>query len=228
MHFKLYKYRFELFLGSLLFILFGSLIFPFGTYEEIVIPILYIINIFIGILLISKEKKLTYIFWGLLITSIVIFGDSFLHKRIFEKSEIIIRLIIYLIFYGAVTISTIKQIWATKTVDRKVILGLMCGYISLGLIAFFIFITIETISPNSFTGLDTILIENTSPKKQESLLYYSFITLFTIGYGDISPLTVIAQKATILTGLMGQFYIVIVTAVVVGKYISQLNSKKYK
>ena len=136
MHFKLYKYRFELFLGSLLFILFGSLIFPFGTYEEIVIPILYIINIFIGILLISKEKKLTYIFWGLLITSIVIFGDSFLHKRIFEKSEIIIRLIIYLIFYGAITISTIKQIWATKTVDRKVILGLMCGYISLGLIAF--------------------------------------------------------------------------------------------
>jgi hypothetical protein len=41
----------------------------------------------------------------------------------------------------------------------------------------------------------------------------------TIGYGDIIPITVIAQKATMFIALMGQFYMVIVTAVVVEKYM---------
>jgi voltage-gated potassium channel len=42
----------------------------------------------------------------------------------------------------------------------------------------------------------------------------------TIGYGDISPLTPIAKKAAVLIGLWGQFYLVIITALVVGKYLT--------
>jgi hypothetical protein len=56
-------------------------------------------------------------------------------------------------------------------------------------------------------------------EKSDSLLYFSFITLMTIGYGEILPATATAQKASILLGLMGQFYLVIITAVVVGKYM---------
>jgi hypothetical protein len=41
----------------------------------------------------------------------------------------------------------------------------------------------------------------------------------TIGYGDIVPVKPLAQKAAVLIGLLGQFYLVILTAVVVGKYI---------
>ena len=41
----------------------------------------------------------------------------------------------------------------------------------------------------------------------------------TIGYGDISPASDMAQKASMLFGLIGQFYLVIVTAVVIEKYI---------
>ena len=59
----------------------------------------------------------------------------------------------------------------------------------------------------------------------DSIMYYSYITLMTIGYGDIVPATPLAQKATILTGLMGQFYLVIVTAIVVGKYIKHNSSQ---
>lgn len=53
----------------------------------------------------------------------------------------------------------------------------------------------------------------------EAILYYSFITLMTIGYGEIVPVIPVAQKAAILVGLIGQFYLVIVTAVVIEKYI---------
>ncbi len=79
------------------------------------------------------------------------------------------------------------------------------------------FLTVEISNPGSFGGilLDVVSID----QKIDSLLYYAYITLLTIGYGEIIPLTPIAQKASILTGLMGQFYIVIITAVVVEKYI---------
>ena len=79
------------------------------------------------------------------------------------------------------------------------------------------FTSIELYEPNSFQG---VIIEGFSLiEKIDSLLYYSYITMLTIGYGDIVPVTPIAQKATILVGLMGQFYTVIITAVVVEKYI---------
>ena len=55
----------------------------------------------------------------------------------------------------------------------------------------------------------------------DRLMYFSYITLMTIGYGEIIPLTTLAQKAIILIGLIGQFYLVILTAFVVGKYFSQ-------
>ena len=55
----------------------------------------------------------------------------------------------------------------------------------------------------------------------DRLMYFSYIILMTIGYGEIIPLTTLAQKAIILIGLIGQFYLVILTAFVVGKYFSQ-------
>ena len=57
------------------------------------------------------------------------------------------------------------------------------------------------------------------PYLKISIIYYSYITLVTIGYGEIIPVTPIAQKSAILIGLLGQIYVVIVTALVVGKYI---------
>jgi hypothetical protein len=55
----------------------------------------------------------------------------------------------------------------------------------------------------------------------DELLYYSYVTLMTIGYGEIVPITSIARKASILIGLMGQIYLVVLTAIIVGKYINQ-------
>ena len=55
-------------------------------------------------------------------------------------------------------------------------------------------------------------------------MYFAYITLMTIGYGDILPITDLAQKASMFIGLIGQFYLVILTAIVVGKYINQSST----
>ncbi|MEO1011510.1 MAG: potassium channel family protein, partial [Bacteroidota bacterium] len=78
--------------------------------------------------------------------------------------------------------------------------------------------------PGSFQGI--LLEVGASPEMLTGqLMYFSFITLLTIGYGDIAPITELAQKAAILIGLMGQFYLVIIMAVVVGKFVNQRHGR---
>ena len=53
-----------------------------------------------------------------------------------------------------------------------------------------------------------------------SFYYFSFISITTVGYGDITPLTSPAQSLTMVMNIIGQFYLAIVIAVFVGKYIN--------
>lgn len=220
---KLYKYRFELFFFSQLVVLFGSLITPIELFDEVLMPILFSINIISGIILISKKRKYAWFFSILFMLSLMVFGLDMIQKGESNTSSFL-KFSIYFVFYTTVTLELIKQVWNAKSASKKVIIGLMSGYISLGLIAFFIFSSIELSTPESFNGL--LINGEGFSGKIDSLLYYSYITLLTIGYGDIQPVTAIAQKASVLIGLLGQFYIVIITAIVVEKYFVSSNSKQ--
>lgn len=214
----LYRHRFELFIVTQFFILFGSLFFPDNFFQLILLPALFILNIASGILLVSKKKKTMWFLIILFLIAMIAFGNS-LFVQVEKNEFILMRLSVYFTFYIIVTSHIIEQVWREKEVDKTVIIGLMSGYISLGFLAFFMLLSIELVTPDSFTG---ILLDSQSLEvRLDSLMYYAYITLLTIGYGDIIPVTPIAQKAVVLIGLVGQFYIVIITSVVVAKYIDR-------
>lgn len=214
---NLYSHRFEIFLGTQLAILFGSLLVPQEFYDTVLSPLLFLLAIVSGILMISKKKKLMWFFIVLFTVAIGVFGFSMLSRSGEANEQIILRLSIYFVFYTIVTWNIIIQVWNAKLVNKNVIMGLMSGYIALGFLAFFLFMSIELLSPDSFTG--PLLESNNFDFRADNIMYYAYITLLTIGYGEIIPVTPVAQKAAILVGLMGQFYMVIITAVVVEKYI---------
>ena len=213
-----YHKSFELFLSSQVAILFGSLVVPPVFFETILEPLLFLVNLLAGVLLISSRPKLMWFSIVVLVLSTVIFGISTSMGR--EPRDLaLVRLSGYFLFYAVVTVQIIRQVWYAERVNKNVIFGLTSGYISLGLLGFFIFLTIELVMPGSFQG--GVLAERGSTELlADELMYFSFITLMTIGYGDILPVTTLAQKATMFVGLIGQFYLVIITAVVVEKYIS--------
>ncbi len=211
----LYKHRFAIFFVIQLLTLFGSLVFPTAIFETIALPVLLQLNLIGGILLISKNKKLMWFIITLLVISILALGVSLFQRSTTENLSV--RLAVYFVFYAVVTFQIIKQVWQSKTVDSTVIIGVMSGYISLGLIAFFLLMGVELHNPGSFSGV--LLESNDFTLRADAIIYYSYITLMTIGYGEIIPVTPVAQKIAIFTGLMGQFYLVIITAIVVGKYI---------
>lgn len=217
---KLYSYRFELFFITQMAILFGSLIIPGAVFKDTLAPILFQLNLLAGILLISKNKEMLWFFIVLLVIEGIIFGISEATNEIPMLARYL-QVGSYFAFYFVVTYEIVKQVWSALTVNKNVIYGLISGFISLGLIGFFLFLSIELAYPESFQG-GLLASQDTQPEAiTEQLMYFSFITLMTIGYGDILPVTPLAQKAAILVGLIGQFYLVIITAVVVGKFINQ-------
>lgn len=214
------KYRFEAFLITFCLLVFGSLFFPAQLFENLLDPAFLILNIAAGFAVIYNRKKYLRVYTFLFVATLVLemiqwlfgFGDHTLLQ--------LVRFALLSLYYLIVTVAIILEVWHTREVTRNVISGVIGGYVALGLIAFFMLLGIEMADPGSFSGLDT----TNGTAQTQSLMYLSYITLMTIGYGDIVPITQIAQKATVLVGLLGQFYLVIITGVVVGKYINQQNN----
>ncbi|MCW5515689.1 potassium channel family protein [Muriicola sp. Z0-33] len=222
---KLYSYRFEFFFITQIAVLFGSLFIQREIFEESIGPILFLLNLIAGIILISKRKDFFWFFLILLVSSSIIFGLTQANGEM-PLFTSYMQFGIYFAFYLAVTFEIIRQVWYSVQVDKKVIFGVISGFISLGLIGFFICMSIELANPESFEGGLLAMQVGHAHTLTEQLMYFSFITLMTIGYGDIIPVTPLAQKAAILIGLIGQFYLVVITAVVVGKFINQRDSDK--
>lgn len=210
----IYNYRFEIFLLSQLGILFGSLLFPFESFDTVFSPLLFLINLFAGILLTHNKPRLKKILIGIITCSVIVIG---IQIAVPDLDLALLRITINFLFYLLVTFELVTQVWKARIVNTNVIAGLISGYISLGFIGYFICMSIEILNPNSFSGFSPDLAMG------DQIMYYAYITLLTIGYGDILPVTSIAQKAAVFIGLMGQMYLVVITAIVVGKYINQVS-----
>lgn len=212
----LFDHRFDIFLTSQLAVLFGSLLVSEEFFEYTLQPILVSFTIVAGINLMSSNKRLMGFFIALFIVAAYLFGADLIMRNP-DTDRIMMRMVIYLLFSAAITISLIKQVWKATQVTDNVIMGLISGYISLGFMSFFLFILIELNDPGAFKGV--LLQSEDYFVKADSIMYYAFITLLTIGYGEIVPVTAVAQKAAIFTGLAGQFYLIIIMTVVLEKYI---------
>lgn len=220
---KLYQKRFIIFIISLVAVIFGDLFFPESFYDNLLAPIFLLFNVLAGILLIYRNRKNRRIFIGILIVLLLTYLSEMIDIARLQSMEYI-RFGMLFLFFAMVTLEVISQVWHSVYVDSTVILGVMSGYICLGLLGFFLFMTLDIMEPGSFIGLREGGVASSDGRAD--LLYFSFITMLTIGYGEILPMTDLSKKATILLGLLGQFYLVIITAIVVGKFLSQKPSTK--
>jgi len=102
------------------------------------------------------------------------------------------------------------------SVTLELVLGAVNVYLMLGVGFSFTYGLIEHLQPGSFTGLEE-LAATTDPVSY--FLYFSFITLSTLGYGDISPLTPYGMTVSYLEAIFGQLYLAILVARLVAMYI---------
>jgi hypothetical protein len=107
-------------------------------------------------------------------------------------------------------------IYSHKEVTRDLIIGAAVVYLLMAIMWTFVFTVVETLHPGSFN-----LPEGQSMEAGEHFIYFSFVTLTTLGYGDITPVTRLARNLCTLEAVIGQLYLVVQVAWLVGVHVSQ-------
>jgi Ion channel len=95
-----------------------------------------------------------------------------------------------------------RAVFAPGQVTYHRIIGAVLLYLTIGLVFVGLFTLVGVVSPGSFSGLR---IDN-APGLASELIYFSFVTLTSIGYGDIVPVHPVARSLCNVEGIIGQLY----------------------
>lgn len=136
-----------------------------------------------------------------------------------RKNELLIPFLICTIVFIVITASSIiKQVVLNARVTLETLRGVVCAYLMFAFGFAFLYVLINIFIPESFF-FGQVDIKHMSPSRFLSeMIYFSFVTILTIGYGDIVAIKDLAQTFVILEGTVGQFYIAILVARLVGVY----------
>ena len=112
---------------------------------------------------------------------------------------------------------TFKRIATDSDISANRIVGAIAVYLLLGVLWAIAYTLLELNWPNSITGFEM----GGRTQWDSEWLYFSFVTMTTLGYGDIAPVSAIARVLAYMQAVFGQFYIAILVAGLVSAYITQ-------
>ena len=122
------------------------------------------------------------------------------------------------IFLFACTSSILFDVVLRAKVTLETLRGVICAYFMIAFAFGYTFYLVEYLVPGSFRMIGAALSPYDYAHYLSQLFYFSFITLLTIGFGDITPLRSLSQTLTVIEGIIGQFYIAILVARLVSVY----------
>ncbi len=133
-----------------------------------------------------------------------------------------LKVLLSLVFMIFVVVNLLGFILRAPIVTSEVLCAGIAGYLLLGLIWAFAYVLLAQQSPASFVlhnqGADAKLMD------QFSAFYFSFVTLTTTGFGDITPVSRAARMLTVMEAVVGTFYVTILIARLVAMYSTRPRS----
>ena len=112
----------------------------------------------------------------------------------------------------AVVIGLLRNLRATGTVTVTVVAGVLCLYLLVGLFFAFTYTAVQNLGGAPFFA-------NGATATPARSLYFSFVTMTTVGYGDYTALTNLGHTMSVTEALFGQIYLVTVVAAIVGRMV---------
>jgi voltage-gated potassium channel Kch len=128
--------------------------------------------------------------------------------------SLIVELSLAIFLYFYIVFLLVKHLLSIRVVTADMIYCAISTYLLIGIGWAGIYDLVDIISPGSFSG-----------KAEGDLLYFSFVTLTTLGFGDILPQSFLAQRLVIFEATMGSIYMAVIVAMIVGRYMSMQDSK---
>jgi voltage-gated potassium channel Kch len=114
-----------------------------------------------------------------------------------------------------------------RSVTLDTILGSVCAYLLLGMTWTMVCILIQIFVPGSYAvGGEPLVIGGGGRGVYPDFIYYSFVTLTTLGYGDMLPLSPPARSMAVLEAVVGQMFIAVLVARLVGLQIASSSKSR--
>jgi hypothetical protein len=124
------------------------------------------------------------------------------------------------VFFAFTVGVILRDVYREKGVTVDSVYGAFCGYFLTGLAFGHLYNVVELLAPGSFQG-EGFAAGMADEQRHYLLTYFSFITLATVGYGDITPHGNAARGLSVVEAITGQFYIAVLVAELIGRRVSQ-------
>lgn len=168
----------------------------------------------------ALPRRLMMIYGAIAITAFCLEVISNLNGGFYlNKPLTLISQAIFVIYLAGAAYWIGRDIFTAPRVTLDTVRGGISVYMLIGFVWALIYGIINTLDANAFSQP---LIQKDSYLKT---IHFSFTTLTTLGYGDIVPLSEVAQVLTNLEAIVGQMYSSVLIAILIGSYLAQRSSQ---
>jgi voltage-gated potassium channel Kch len=122
------------------------------------------------------------------------------------------------LLYFYIIVLLVRNLLSQRVITANLIYCAISIYLLIGIMWAGIYVVLEGISPHSFSGTS----------ETSDLLYFSFVTLTTVGFGDVAPLSILSKRLAVFEAATGGIYMAIIIALIVGRYMSLQSGKDSK
>ncbi len=135
-----------------------------------------------------------------------------------------------LLFFTLVAAAILRYVLTDERVSFDKVSAALCVYLLLGLIFAIVYALMEFLQPGTFLAGGQ-MIPHGDPGAFHGAglgqaVYFSFTTLTTLGYGDITGATRLAKNLSVLEAIIGQIFLVVLVAYLVGMQISHGSDER--
>lgn len=169
-----------------------------------------------------KQTKIHGYIWVLGLAAL--FSQWAEHLMLNSTVLLLISNILTAVFLGFTSVVIVIHIVTTQSVTQDMLAGAVSAYLLIGMTFSVLYTCVEAVQPNSFNVPQIDYLTREVP----SFFYYSFVTLTTLGFGDIAPRTEVARALSIIEAILGQMYLAILIASMVGKVTAASRIKEHK
>ena len=194
----------------LLVFLIGPVAFDYGLLSIVNLEILFLVILIFSIFLHRHDSKL----FKVTVVSLIIILINILF---FDNNQSVSQYFLKILIVSITIVELFREILKTKIIDSHIISSAISIYVLVGIFWYLLFMFLLMIDPDSF------YIRNFNPEMVSiDMIYFSFTTLTTLGYGDITPVSYTAKMCSITEAMMGVMFL----AVMISRVVSLFGSKK--
>ena len=183
-------------------------------------------QLIVAVYSIGNTKRHLWTAIGLCLPGIVLHVVSFAQP---SRISILLADTAVTIFLGYVIVVVYRAVLTERDFDQNTVAGAISVYLLLGVLGSGLYAVAFVLQPESFTHVDVADLDGGLRQGTTGrFLYFSFVTLTTLGYGDILPETPIAETLAWTEAVVGQVFLAVTIASLVGMRVAQHHDKEKK